>query len=89
LVHWTTIGVNDLAKSFGAGSSQGTTAKPSSNLAAQVLAAPLADESSAATSPPLPAPVPEPSSLLVFGLILGVARLRHWLTAPGKPAPAR
>jgi hypothetical protein len=89
LVHWTTIGVNDLTKSFGAGSSQGTPPKSSSNLAAQVLAAPLADESSATTSTPLPAPVPEPSTWLVFGLILGVAGWRTWVTAPGKPAPAR
>jgi hypothetical protein len=87
LVHWTTIGVNDLAKSFGAGNSRGTTPKPSSNLAAQVLAPPLADESSA--SLPLPAPVPEPTSWLVFGLILGGVALRRWVTAPGKPAPAR
>jgi hypothetical protein len=87
LVHWSTIGVNDLAKSFGTGHSQGTTTKPSSNLAAQVLAPPLAEESS--SSPPLPAPIPEPSSWLVFGLILGGVALRRWVTAPGKPVPAR
>jgi hypothetical protein len=87
LVHWTSIGVNDLAKSLGIGNSKATATKPGSNLAAQVLVPAQAEESS--TSAMLPAPVPEPSTWLVVGLIFGMAGLRQRVTAPGKPGPAR
>ena len=87
LVQWTTIGVNDLADSLNLGNSKATSAKHKPDLGAQVLAPSLAEESS--TSATLPVPVPEPSTWLFFGLVLGVAGLRQWVTAPGKPAPAR
>ncbi len=87
VAHWTTIGVNDLAKSLDLGNSQAARKKPGSKLEAQVLAPPLAEESS--SSAILPAAVPEPSTWLVFGVILGVAGLRRWVRAPGKPSPAR
>jgi len=76
LIHWTSVGVHDLTKSLDMGNSKATATKPSSSLAAQVLAAPLAEGTS---STPLPAPVPEPSTWLVFGLLLGAAGLRQWM----------
>jgi hypothetical protein len=77
LVHWTTIGANDLAKSLGIGGPKAAPRKLSSHLAAQTLAPPLGEESSSSAT--LPAPVPEPSTWLVFGLILGAAGLRRWV----------
>jgi hypothetical protein len=88
LVQWTSIGVQDLADSLNLGNSRPAPAKHTANLGAQVLAPPLAAESSSSPAT-LPAPVPEPSTWLVFGLILGVAGLRRGITAAGKPAPAR
>jgi hypothetical protein len=87
LAHWTRIGVNDLAKSLDLGNPRARPKKPGSKLEAQVLAPPLAEESS--SSAILPAAVPEPSTWLVFGVILGVTGLRRWVRAPGKPSPAR
>jgi hypothetical protein len=89
LVHWTSIGVQDLANSLNLGNSRPAPGKHTANLGAQVLAPPLAAESSSPATLPLPAPVPEPSTWLVFGLILGAAGLRRGITAAGKPAPAR
>jgi hypothetical protein len=75
LVHWTSIGVVDLEKTLNIGNSNPTATKPSLNLAAQELLPPPSAESAL---PPLPPPIPEPSTWLVFGLILGAAGLRQW-----------
>ena len=61
--------VADLEKLLDINSSKPTATKPSLNLEAQVLDSSL----------PLPSPIPEPSTWLVFGLILGAAGLRERL----------
>ena len=79
LLSWTKNGLTDLEKTLHLSSSsishKATAQKPSLNLAAQVLVPPASADSSAN---PLPAPIPEPSTWLVFGLMLGAAGLRQW-----------
>ena len=75
-MNWSSSGLADLKKLLNLDSSEATTTKPSLNLAAQELTLPPSTESS---SGPLPAPIPEPSTWLIFGLILGAAGLRQGL----------
>jgi hypothetical protein len=65
----STESVAELEKLLNINSSKPTATKPSLNLEAQVLNSSL----------PLPSPIPEPSTWLVFGLILGAAGLRQRL----------
>jgi hypothetical protein len=60
-------GVAELEKLLDINTSKPTATKPSLNLEAQVLTSPQV----------LPSPIPEPSTWLVFGLILGAAGLRQ------------
>jgi hypothetical protein len=65
---WTQSGMNELEKLVHISSSKTSSSKLSPNLQAQVLGSPL------------PAPIPEPSTWMVFaGLVLGAARLGHRL----------
>ena len=79
LLSWTKNGLTDLEKTLHIGGSssshKATALKPSLNLAAEILVPPTSADSSAN---PLPAPIPEPSTWLVFGLMLGAAGLRQW-----------
>jgi hypothetical protein len=59
--------VNEVDTLFHVKSSKPTATKPSLNLEAQVL------------DPPLPAPIPEPSSWLIFGLAIGALGLHRQL----------
>jgi hypothetical protein len=59
--------VNDVENLFHIKSSKPTARKPSLNLEAQVI------------DPPLPAPIPEPSSWLIFGLAIGAIALHRQL----------
>ena len=65
---WSTKSVAELEKLLKINSSQPTATKPSLNLEAQELGTPA------------PAPIPEPSAWLVFGLILGAAGIRQRLS---------
>jgi hypothetical protein len=67
LIHWSSISVANLEKTLSIGSSNTSDKKPGSSPAAEEL------------QPPLAAPIPEPSSWLVFGLIVGAAGLRQWI----------
>ncbi|HKI19397.1 MAG TPA: PEP-CTERM sorting domain-containing protein [Isosphaeraceae bacterium] len=69
MTNWSAKSVAELEKVLNINSSKATATKPSLNLEAQVLG----------SSPPLPSPIPEPSTWLVFGLILGAAGLRQRL----------
>jgi hypothetical protein len=73
LIHWTSLGVNDLASSLGLGGSKSTSTKPALTPEAQELMPP------GSSAGPLPAPIPEPGTWLVFGLILGAAGLKQGL----------
>jgi PEP-CTERM motif len=59
--------VNDVENLLHFKSSKPTATKPSLNLEAQVI------------DPPLPSPIPEPSSWLIFGLALGAVGLHRQL----------
>ncbi len=74
LSKWTSTGLNDLENALHLnGGKKATAKKPSTNVEAQYLNPPLAESSST----PLPTPAPEPSTWLVFGLLLGAAGWRH------------
>ena len=79
LLSWTKNGLTELEKtlhlSSNTSSHKATALKPSLNLAAEMLVPPASADSS---TNPLPAPIPEPSTWLVFGLMLGAAGLRQW-----------
>jgi hypothetical protein len=77
-IKWTSTGYATVEKALDLGNPKATATKPSLNLAAQVLAPPLAEESSP-SSIPLPAPIPEPSTWIGFGLVLGATGLRQGL----------
>ncbi len=72
VAQWTLTELSALEKALKI-SPKPTATKPGLNVQAQVLAPPLANGSA-----PLPTPLPEPSTWLVFGLILGAAGLRQW-----------
>jgi PEP-CTERM motif len=78
VLQWTSSELSDLEKALKI-NQKATATKPSLNLAAQILVPPLANSSTA----PLPAPIPEPSTWLIFGLILGGAGLRKWAVQNG------
>jgi hypothetical protein len=65
MTNWSAKSVAELEKLLNINSSKPTATKPSLNLEAQVLDSSL----------PLPSPIPEPSTWLVFSLILGAAGL--------------
>jgi hypothetical protein len=79
LLQWTSNGLAELEHALKI-SQKATATKPSLNLAAQILVPSLAISSAA----PLPAPIPEPSTWLVFSLILGAAGLRRWAGKTGR-----
>ena len=70
---WTSTGLTDLEKALHLGSDKKTAKKAGTDVEAQYLTPPLAESSSG----PLPTPAPEPSTWLVFGLLLGAAGWRH------------
>jgi hypothetical protein len=76
LIRWSSTGFAAVEKTFNIGNPKATATKPSLNLAvaAQQLVPP---GSAAASSAPLPAPIPEPSTWLIFGLIIGAAGLHR------------
>ncbi len=78
IVNWTSGELTDLEKALKI-NQKATATKPSLNLEAQVLVPSLANSSAA----PLPTPLPEPSTWLVFGVILGAAGLRKWAGKTG------
>ena len=82
IIQWTSSELSDLEKALKI-NQKATATKPSLNLAAQMLIPPLANSSAT----PLPAPIPEPSTWLVFGLILGAAGLRQWAGKTGGIRP--
>ncbi len=69
LTDWTNKGITELEKVLDINSSKATATKPSLNLEAQVIESPQ----------PLPSPIPEPSTWLIFSLLLGAAGLRQRL----------
>jgi hypothetical protein len=78
LSKWTSTELTDLEKDLHlGGSSKATAKKPSTNVEAQYLPAPLAESSSSV----LPTAAPEPSTWLVFGLLLGAG---GWRLRAGK-----
>jgi hypothetical protein len=83
IIQWTSGELADLEKALKI-NQKATATKPSLNLEAQMLVPPLADSSAT----PLPAPIPEPSTWLVFGLILGAAGLRKWAGQTGGSRPS-
>ena len=79
ILNWTSTELAELEKALKI-SPKPTATKPSLNLEAQMLMPPLANSSGT----PLPVPAPEPSTWLVFGLILGAAGLRQWAGKLGR-----
>ena len=78
LLSWTKNGLTDLEKTLHLSSSsshKATALKPSLNLAAEMLVPPPSADSS---GNPLPAPIPEPNTWLVFGMMLGAAGFKQW-----------
>lgn len=65
--------VNDVESLLHFKSSKPTATKPSLNLEAQVI------------NPPLPAPIPEPSSWMIFGLTLGAVALNRRFRRRARP----
>jgi hypothetical protein len=75
LIKWSRNGFTELEKLLKINNAAISASKPSLNLAAQEL------------GPPLPAPIPEPSTWMVFaGLILGAAGLRYRLRQRVSPS---
>ncbi len=79
LSKWTSTGLSDLEKALHLGSDKKTAKKAGTDVAAQYLTPPLAESSTG----PLPVPMPEPSTWLVFSVILGAAGLRQWVGKAG------
>jgi hypothetical protein len=84
LIKWSANSIAEMEKLVTIGNPKPTATQPSLNLEAQVLAPPLATASSTGQPPlripdPLPPPIPEPSTWMVFGLILSAAGLRQAL----------
>jgi hypothetical protein len=75
LSKWTSTQIANLEKDLhlGGSSAKATVKKPSTNVEAQYLTPPLGESSGS----PLPTPAPEPSTWLVFGLLLGIGGWRH------------
>ncbi len=76
LSKWTSSQLANLEKDLhlgGSSSAKATVKKPSTNVEAQYLTPPLGESSGS----PLPTPAPEPSTWLVFGLLLGIGGWRH------------
>jgi hypothetical protein len=69
LTDWTNKGITELEKVLDINSSKATATKPSLNLEAQVIESPQ----------PLASPIPEPSTWLIFSLLLGAGGLRQRL----------
>jgi hypothetical protein len=69
LTDWTNKGITEVEKVLHINSSKATATKPSLNLEAQVIESPQ----------PLASPIPEPSTWMVFSLLLGAAGLRQRL----------
>ncbi len=75
LLQWTSTGLADLEKALHLSSDKKTATKAGTNVEAQDLTPPLAESSSS----PLPAALPEPSTWIVFSVMLGAAGLRQWI----------
>ena len=73
LTDWTNKGITELEKVLDIKSSKATATKPSLNLEAQVIESPQ----------PLASPIPEPSTWLLFSVLLGAAGLRQRLRHRG------
>ncbi len=75
----TKNGIAEVENLLGFNSSKPTVTKPSLNLEAQVI------------EPPLPAPIPEPGTWLIFGLIIAAVGLRSIVGRPARvrPSPSR